>query len=160
MNKLFSVFVIYQCLVLNLEFRDGGTPPPITIGCTAIKSHKDLQNVLKKVSGVDTDRMCVDLKIATGTCNTLEKKNVFTLSREFMEQDPDHHCWEFIIQVLCEDFEKSALARKVQRKYNVSEDIYKHFCSFVAGKNLRYRNFIVLVVALVAIIVLMCMIFA
>ncbi len=100
----------------------------VSVGCTPIKNYKELQNVLKEVSGVDLNRMCMDLKIATGTCNTMESMSVFSLSREFMEQDPDYHCWEFIIQVLCEDFEKFTLASTVQYAYKIPPQVYRKYC--------------------------------
>ena len=61
--------------------------------CTTIESAKELQNVLeevitstkklesvlKEVSGVQYDKICRDLDIKIVTCNSMERKDVFTL---------------------------------------------------------------------------------
>ena len=88
---------------------------------------KHLEKVLKEVGGVNPDKMCLDLKIKSGTCNTIDKKDMFTLSRKYMEQNPDQ-CWENIIMILCEDFDQPTLAETVCVKYGVPKHAYSKYC--------------------------------
>ena len=106
---------------------DNGTIKLDSTDCTTIKNAKRLEYVLKEVSGVPGDRMCSDLDITRGTCNSMGRKDVFTLSQKYMEQHPEP-CWENIIQVLCNDFDHHKLAKDVKDKYGVPEQVYKEYC--------------------------------
>ena len=106
---------------------DTGTIKSDSTDCTTIKNAKKLEYVLKEVSGVPGDRMCSDLHITRTTCNSLGRKDVFTLSQKYMEQHIEL-CWENIIQVLCNDFELYKLAKDVKDEYGVPEQVYKEHC--------------------------------
>ena len=113
----FARFCVYSgsvCLYLN-------------IGCTKIKGRKDLQKVLAQIHDIPEDEMCLDLKITENACNNIDKKDAFSLSRKYMEQNPDP-CWEYIVIILCEDFEYFTLAYQVLKKYNVPEFFYTEYC--------------------------------
>ena len=96
--------------------------------CTTIESAKKLENILKELSAVPYDKMCRDLDITSATCNSMNRKDAFTLSQKYMEHHPEP-CWENIIIVLCEDFEHYTLARTVKDKHGVPEQVYKEHCT-------------------------------
>ena len=106
---------------------DTGTIKSDSTDCTTIKNAKRLENVLKEVSDVSGDKKCRDLDITRATCNSLGRKDPFTLSQKYMEQHPEL-CWENIIQVLCNDFDHHKLAKDVKDKYGVPEQVYKEHC--------------------------------
>ena len=110
-----------QCNSYNFYFLN------LLVDCTKITGRKELEKVLEEISDTHPDKICSDLKIKSGTCNTIERKDMFTLSRKYMEQNPDP-CWEDIIKILCEDFYQLALAKRVLTKYRVPVHVYSLYC--------------------------------